>query len=64
MRDIKFKSDYRAKNMILYHAGDTKEFKDDYALALIDLGVAKAIDGPHKHKMVERPAEKKHYYVG
>lgn len=64
MRKVKFTKDYRARNMILYHAGETKEFDDSYALALIDLGVAKSIDGPQRHKMIERPAEKKHYYVG
>ena len=64
MRKIKFTKDYRARNMILYHAGNTKEFEDNYAIALIDSGVAKAIDSPGKHKMIERPAEKKHYHVG
>ena len=64
MKKIKFTKDYRARNMVLYHAGDTKEFDDNYAIALIDAGVAKSIDSPHKHKMVERPAEKKHYYIG
>ena len=64
MRKIKFAKDYRARNMVFYHAGDTKEFDDNYATVLIDAGVAKAIDRPHRHKMIERPAEKKHYYVG
>jgi len=64
MRKVKFTKDYRARNMILYHAGDTKELEDNYAIALINAGVAKAIDSPHEHKMIERPAEKKHYHVG
>ena len=64
MRKIKFTKDYRARNMILYHAGEIKEFNDSYATALIDADVAKSIDSPHSHKMIERPAEKKHYYVG
>ena len=64
MRKIKFTEDYRARNTILYHAGDVKEFDDNYAIALIDAGIAKAVDRPVKHKMIERPAEKKHYYTG
>jgi len=64
MKKIEFTKDYRAKNMILYHEGEVKEFDDNYALALMDTGVAKAVDVPHRHKMIERPAEKKHYYVG
>ena len=64
MREVKFTEDYRARNMILYHEGEVKEFDDGYAVALIDAGIAKSIDSPHSHKMIERPAEKKHYYVG
>ena len=64
MRKVKFTKDYRARNMILYYAGDVKDLDDNYAIALIDAGIAKSIDSPRKHQMIERPAEKKHYCVG
>lgn len=64
MAKIKFTQDYRARNMILYNSGDVKELDNSYAIALIDAGIAKSVDSPRKHKMVEKPAEKKHYYVG
>ena len=64
MKKIEFTKDYRARNMILYHAGETRELSDSYAKALIDAGVAKSVDSPQRHKMIERPAEKKHYHVG
>ena len=64
MTKVEFLTDYRARNMLLYHAGDVKEFDSDYAFALIDAGIAKSVDNPKRHKMVERPAEKKHYYTG
>ena len=64
MTKVEFLTDYRARNMLLYHAGDVKEFDDSYAFALIDAGIAKSVDSPERHKMIERPKEKKHYYTG
>ena len=53
--EIEFVKDY--KNC--HKAGSRFNAQPHFARTLIDLGFAKAVDSPPKHKMVERPEVKK-----
>lgn len=54
MIEIEFIQDYSC-----YKKGDTKSAQPHFAAVLIDLGYAKAINRPPKHKMVEKPEKEK-----
>lgn len=56
MIPIEFLKDYKS----CYKKGDRKDALPHFAKVLIDLGIAKRLDRPPKHKMVERAEKEKH----
>ena len=57
---VEFLRDYKCG----YKKGCVKNVLPAFAHALIEAGVAKAIAEQGRNKMISRPPEKKHYYVG
>jgi hypothetical protein len=60
MVKVEFIRDYKCG----YKKGCVKDVLPHFAYALIQAGVAKAIDEQGRNKMISKPPEKKHYYVG
>ena len=60
MVKIEFIQDYKCG----YKKGCVKNVLPHFAYALIKAGVAKAIDEQGRNKMISRPPEKKHIWVG
>jgi len=61
MPKIEFLKDWKD----CHRKGSVFDATPDFAKVLIEMGYAKAMDGPSRHKMITSPPkEKRHYHVG